>query len=271
MGRRKQDWTKAKFERYVKEGRGQGSGKSYKPWITIQDFPSKGRVSRTPGWKSDRVHHFMSDWELRYFYLLEWSDAVIDIQEQYPLLDLDLAFCIADEIGIKYPKDKNTDVSYVLTTDFVLTIQEQGKSRKIARTVKMAEELKKKRTLEKLELEKVYWERQNVDWAIVTEQEISRVFADNVRWVHPNYHWELLAEQNSEHCRYINNILKDRLNSKQSRINSITLKLDRDMDLESGTCLSLFKHLIARKEIVIDMNEAKISSNSSTNIIQQVI
>ena len=30
----------------------------------------------------------MSDWELRYFYLLEWSDAVIDIQEQYPLLSL---------------------------------------------------------------------------------------------------------------------------------------------------------------------------------------
>ena len=75
MGRRKQDWTKAKFERYLKEGRGQGSGKDYKPWITIQDFPSKGRVSRTPGWRSDRVHHFMSDCELRYFYLLEWSDA----------------------------------------------------------------------------------------------------------------------------------------------------------------------------------------------------
>ena len=53
MGRRKQDWTKAKFERYLKEGRGQGSGKDYKPWITIQDFPSKGRVSRTPGWRSD--------------------------------------------------------------------------------------------------------------------------------------------------------------------------------------------------------------------------
>ena len=70
MARSKSDWTQVKFERYVKEGRGKGSGKNYKPWITIQDFPSKGRVSRSPGWKSDRIHHFMSDGELRFFYLL---------------------------------------------------------------------------------------------------------------------------------------------------------------------------------------------------------
>ncbi len=266
MGRRKQDWTKTKFERFVKEGRGKGSGKNYKPWITIQDFPSQGRVSRTPGWRSDRVHHFMSDWELRFFYLLEWSDAVQDIQEQYPLIDLDLAFCIADEIGIEYPKDKNTDVPYVLTTDFMLIIKQGGKLVKISRTIKMTKELEKKRTIEKL-----YWERQNVDWALVTEQEISKILADNVKWVHPNYHWELPVEKNSENRYYINNILKDILNSKKSRISTITSKLDRDMDLEADTCLSLFKHLIARKEIVIEMEEAKVFNNSYTNIIKQVI
>lgn len=31
MARSKRDWTQAKFERYVKEGRGKGSGKQYKP------------------------------------------------------------------------------------------------------------------------------------------------------------------------------------------------------------------------------------------------
>ncbi len=49
MGRHNQQWTKAKLKRYVKEGRGQGSGKHYKPWNTIRDYPSKGRVSRAPG------------------------------------------------------------------------------------------------------------------------------------------------------------------------------------------------------------------------------
>ena len=33
-------------ERKLEEGRGLGVGKDYKPWITIQDFPSKGQVTR---------------------------------------------------------------------------------------------------------------------------------------------------------------------------------------------------------------------------------
>lgn len=53
MPRSKQDWTQAKFERYCKEGRGQASGKNYQPWIKIQDFPLKGRVSRPLGWKTN--------------------------------------------------------------------------------------------------------------------------------------------------------------------------------------------------------------------------
>jgi hypothetical protein len=57
VGRSRRDWTQDKFERYIKEGRGQGSGSNYQPWIKIQDFPSKGRVSRPPGWKTNREHH----------------------------------------------------------------------------------------------------------------------------------------------------------------------------------------------------------------------
>ena len=67
----------------------------------------------------------MSDWELRFFYLLEWSDAVRDIKEQYPLLDLDLAFCIADEMGIEYPINSKSMTPYVLTTDFMLTVKQR--------------------------------------------------------------------------------------------------------------------------------------------------
>lgn len=35
MARGRQDWTQDKFERYIKEGRGQGSGEYYQPWIKI--------------------------------------------------------------------------------------------------------------------------------------------------------------------------------------------------------------------------------------------
>ncbi len=42
------------YEKRIKEGRGQGSGERYKPWITIQDVPSTGRATRLIGTKTYR-------------------------------------------------------------------------------------------------------------------------------------------------------------------------------------------------------------------------
>jgi hypothetical protein len=39
----RREWTQAKFERYITDGRGQGSGENYKPWITVSENPSMGR------------------------------------------------------------------------------------------------------------------------------------------------------------------------------------------------------------------------------------
>lgn len=65
MVRSKRDWTEEKLDRYVKEGRGHGSGRDYNTWIKVSDFSSSGRVSRVLGWKTSREHHFMSDGETR--------------------------------------------------------------------------------------------------------------------------------------------------------------------------------------------------------------
>ncbi len=41
MARTKREWTQAKFERYMKESRGQGSGKDYQPLFLILPFNIK--------------------------------------------------------------------------------------------------------------------------------------------------------------------------------------------------------------------------------------
>jgi hypothetical protein len=270
VGRGRGEWTQAKFERYVKEGRGQGSGENYRPWITVQDFPSKGRSSRSPGWKTNRVHHFFSDHERRLFYLYEWSDAVTDIKEQFPLLDLDLAVSIADTMGIKYPKDSQTDTPYVLTTDFMLSVNQNGKKIEIARTVKPSTELSKKRVAEKLELERRYYAAKGIDWGIVTEQEIPRILARNIEWVHSAYRLEMNTEMDIAELHSLASILKSKLQENNNTINKVTTALDQEMNLESGTSLYLFRHLLAKKEIIIDM-EAKISACSSVEAIKRIV
>lgn len=272
MAKGRREWTQAKFERYCKEKRGEGSGESYKPWITIQDFPSRGRSTRTSGWKTNRVHHFLSDHEKRLFYLFEWSDIVVDIREQFPLLDLDLAMSIATEMGYKYPM--HNDTPHIFTTDFMLTVKQGKRKVEKARTVKPSKELGKKSVAEKFELERRYYERKGIDWGIITEKDIPMNLVDNIDWIHSAYKLEPTAGMDVDQMQEIAIILKSQLNSKSNdniAINKVTTTLDTEMNIEAGTSLYLFRHLIAKKEIIIDMMSNKISGISSTTELQKII
>jgi len=120
MAKHRQTWNYSIFNKYLREGRGQGVGADYNPWIHIQNFSSLGMVSRVSGATTGRIHHLMSNLELSLFYLLDWSDDVLDIREQYPLIDLAQAIEIAENANIRYPYDPKSGFPYVLTSDFFL-------------------------------------------------------------------------------------------------------------------------------------------------------
>ena len=46
-----------------------------------------------------------SDIETAFAYLLEWSDAVVDYYEQFPLLPLEETLVLAERIGARIPVD----------------------------------------------------------------------------------------------------------------------------------------------------------------------
>lgn len=90
MARQRYSFDEARIARFRKEGRGQGQGADYKPWLTVRDVPSRGRSHRSLGMTTGRAHHFLSDIELRSFLLFDWVQDVVDIREQFPL-DSDVA------------------------------------------------------------------------------------------------------------------------------------------------------------------------------------
>ncbi len=152
------------IDKMIKEGRGQGIGVEYKPWIRIQDVPSLGRSTRLKGIKTKRQHEFLSDMERNYFYLLEFSDSIVDIREQFPLLPLEDTILIAEELGLEHPKNPTTGESIVMTTDFFISIKNNNEFYEVARTIKAKDELMNRRILEKFEIERVYWQKRNIDW-----------------------------------------------------------------------------------------------------------
>ena len=45
MSRAPRFFTQEQISKRIKDGRGQGMGKDYQPWLTIQDVPSRGGLS----------------------------------------------------------------------------------------------------------------------------------------------------------------------------------------------------------------------------------
>jgi hypothetical protein len=263
MARSKYRWDEKKYNRYLKDKRGGGEGQNYQPWIRVQDIPSKGWSTKSLGWKTERIQHFLSKNELYYFYLLEWSNSVIDIREQYPLLDLDETVRIAENLGIRHPKDTKSGFHYVLTTDFLITFHDGDQETVIARTVKPANDLDKPRVIEKLEIERRYWGARGIDWGIVTEKEIPLVMARNIGWIHSAYKLQPLREIDITSLLDVASVLKERLRQSDELVKKTLMMLDDEAHLEKGTALSILKHLIAIKQVSVDMGK-QININQIT-------
>lgn len=248
----------SKVEKWIKEGRGSGVGVDYEPWLNIQDVSSKGRSTRLKGIKTNRQHEFLSDLERNYFYITEYSDFVVDIREQFPLLPLEETMIIADELGLKHPTDPKTNEPIVMTTDFLLTVDRGQGLVELARTIKMKDELLKERVLEKFEIERVYWERRQIDWGIVTELEISKEMARNISYIHDYYdiqRYDAFQNINQQHIEDLAMALLQRTLNESKSIREVTNVFDKETHMPLGSGMTLFYHLLAQKIIQIDMSE----------------
>lgn len=71
--------------------------------------------------------------------------------------------------------------------NFLLTIDKGKGVFEVNRMVKTKDELLKERVLEKFEIEHEYWKRRDIDWGIVTEEEIHKIMARNISYIHDYY------------------------------------------------------------------------------------
>ena len=191
----------------------------------------------------------LSNNELAYFYILDWSDNVTDIREQYPLSDLDCAVAAAAQAGVRYPTDRISGYPYIMTCDFMITTPTGVR----ARTIKMTAELENARTIEKLEVERRYWAQQGIDWRIVTEREISRQKAKNIEWLY-TVEGFTIAGRNEYELERIHCALLDLLKLGDNSIIETANIIEDEFLLPAGAGLQFFKQLILEKKLAIDLS-----------------
>jgi len=251
MGRKR---AKIDVEKRLKSGFGRGKNKDYQPWLPVQGSGSHGYVSRAPGWKTGRDHHVLSNLELDYFHLLDLSPRVVDIREQYPLLPVEETVAIAASLGIRYPTYPKTDQAVVLTTDFVITVRGEPRDVEEARTIKPANELLSSRTIQKFQIEQIYWKVRNVSWVIVTDLDIPRNLARNLAWLHPYFKLPDSPKLPEGCPDKVDRLLRESL-ARGVGLAAVAQACDDKLGLEPGTSLGLARHFIACRRWKVNLNE----------------
>lgn len=256
------EWKDETIKRFLKEGRGQGEGSAYKPWLQVQDISSRGRSTRIFSNTSKRVIHILSDLQLYYYNLLEFDKEVVDIRENYPLLDFhDLDITLDKELTKKLLNPK-TKVPHILTVSFLITkIDENNNPFYVARVIKASSELERKSTVERLELQRRYFEKKNIDFGIVTGKEINKQVARNIGWALTAYDLQGYPQLVSN-LEYLKWDMLNLLSNPAVTINDVFGKIGSYYQLEEGLALVLFKHLVATKQLVMDLDK-KIETSKS--------
>ncbi|MBE9182050.1 TnsA endonuclease N-terminal domain-containing protein [Oculatella sp. LEGE 06141] len=258
MAKHRWNISKESIEQRIKEGRGQGEGFNYRPWLTVLDVTSRGCSHIIAGWKTDgRDHHLLSDGEKYCFLVYEWSKCILDIREQFPL-PLEKTLAIAETAGIKHPVHPITKHPVVMTTDFLLTVLTSEGIVYHARTFKYPEELNVRNTRvgQLFEIERLYWQLANINWKIVTQPQLPGKLVDNMDHIHNFYNLKRINLTN-EDVTDIYDWLTPKVNAKDTPLRDLTRDCDKALGFkgsEKGASLRAAYHFIANKRWNIDMN-----------------
>ncbi len=246
--------TPEQIERRYSNGYGQGSGANYKPWLDVHDVPSNGLTRRTNGRKTGRQHVTFSLLEDAALLCAQRLDHVVDIREQYPLYPLEDTVALADKLGVRHPAHPKDGSLIMMTTDLVLTeVAADGRQRPSATAVKPSSELVNPRTLEKLEIERLYWEMRETKWSLVTERELPEGLVSNLRWI-DDFH-EISAETlSARQIERAEKLLLHRLEEHPGQpLNELCLDVDDQLGTEPGRALGVVRHCLSTKRWRIDL------------------
>lgn len=255
-------WTEDKVERWIAEGRGQGVGPGYKPWLTVRDVPKRGRRHRPFSQKFGRELQLFSDVEFGVFLLAEHSPKVTEAEEQRPI-DRSLSQDMASAIGIRHPYFQGTKVPTVMTVDLLVTLYRRGRQIKVGVDAKTKDQLDSPRVLEKLHLTKLCLAEEGHEHVIVCDSHLPKPLIHNLVWIrsacphkeeilpYPNY-LEEAADRLLQHLPYHLCTTK--------RLNSLCEEFDSLMGWEPDTALRAARFLLHTHRLKADLRSRNLAA-----------
>ena len=161
---------------------------------------------------------------------------------------------IARTLGIRHPMQRGKPS--VMTTDFLITVRIGDKEVDVARNIKPSEFLQCERVLELAEIERRYHKHYKRDWGIVTEHGISKILVENIKFVHKCRLVRMLRPITaSEISRAAEHLIPACMEGNVP-LRVLTRQCDDRLSLPRGHSLKIVRHLIAIRQLRVDMTVA---------------
>ncbi|WFU24968.1 TnsA endonuclease N-terminal domain-containing protein [Bradyrhizobium sp. CB1717] len=258
MARGRYTWTEQRIARFKREGRGIGTGATYIPWLKVSDVPSLGRSRRVFWSTSGRKHHLLSDIEFYAFLRKCYDDATLDIREQFPL-PRDETLKIAEQIGVRHPRANGINI--VMTTDLLVTQTSTYGPVDLAYAVKQDADLRDKRTLEKLEIERLFWESRSTRWNIIVESSVHDNVSFNLEWM-----FDCQRDPETEDEPTIREALVEALDDLKSfPLRAVCSVIDSRLGLRAGRTLRVARRMLSEKKLRVDLRARSLQDLPVSN------
>lgn len=198
---RRKTMTIKKLIEQIRLGFGQGHGRTYQPWLKIRRKNSTSKSNQVVAWMQTlgRVAHYFSRGEYRIALLLLWL-GIEELREQYPLWPIAHPhplqgaegaestkhqwvrglMDIASEAGIDHGVEVGTNIPYIATIDLLATLRTHTGPKLIGISCKpysSSDAVIRPRSLERLELERRYFEEIEARYLVVNSALVSNSMA----------------------------------------------------------------------------------------------
>jgi len=241
----------------------------YRPWNTVRQSHTYGQGQEIFSPKTNRTHHLYSRGERLPFFALEHRPAIVDIYEQFPL-PITETLELANELNIWHPaayKERHEHDGIIpaktMTSDFVVKIKLADGSTKLnVFSFKYSSALdpehslrQAKRTQEKLDLEKKYWESQDVQWTLVTEKSFNPYFISNLEYLRDCYSYPENLDVSEAFFNLVVRRLSELFISNPNMTVMQVLKLvSKEQCISLHECQSLFQKAVYENVLKLNIN-----------------
>lgn len=256
------EWTEDIIAERVKLGRGQGVREAYYPWLLVQEFSSSSNQTRIPCSIFARTIHTFSYLERCMFLYHEWN-GFCDYREQFPI-DRDVVIPIARRLRLPYPVYRKTRVPFVMTIDAIMTtLSPEGELLFSAWDAKPTDKLRTRTVASALRLHEEFCKEVEIPYNVFTEKTHNPNLLRNIAWARGGLpiHGEMLPTPDfftGELERFFDWLTS---RSQEHPVFVACMMYDQLRRFEIGTSMRLFKLLVWRKRLALDMEVPSLAAS----------